>query len=100
MPDLSATITLRPTRFGLLTAPTAMLTVKAFMRANACLWGGQFNPIIPVFRIAPKEWRETRPAREKGQKVGEGPPVDHPANAQRVQARSSVILRRQLNRST
>ena len=27
------------------------------MRICTCLWGGAFNPIIPVFRRPPKEWR-------------------------------------------
>ena len=27
------------------------------MRICTCLWGGAYNPIIPVFRRRPKEWR-------------------------------------------
>ena len=30
------------------------------MRFCVCLWGGVYNPIIPVFRPRPKEWRKER----------------------------------------
>ncbi len=41
------------------------------MRACACLWGGFYNPIIPVFRSAPKEWREPQ-NRTRGYAVARG----------------------------
>lgn len=31
------------------------------MRICACLWGGMYNPIIPVFRNRPQEWRSDLP---------------------------------------
>jgi hypothetical protein len=42
------------------------------MRACACLWGGVFNPIIPVFRRAPDEWRPEIYQRFKGAEVARG----------------------------
>lgn len=42
------------------------------MRVNACLWGGTFNPIIPVFKTAPKEWRNARHEFVKGYDVAKG----------------------------
>jgi len=27
------------------------------MRLNSCLWGGLYNPIIPVFKTTPKRWK-------------------------------------------
>lgn len=57
MPELSAEILLRPTRIGFLAPPTDLGAVRAIMRACTCVWGGIYNPIIPVFKRAPAEWR-------------------------------------------
>ena len=42
------------------------------MRACTCIWGGVFNPIIPVFKRAPKEWRPEIYQRFKGTEVAKG----------------------------
>ena len=72
MNDLSANIRLRPTRIGFLVKPTDMASVRKVMRACTCLWGGIYNPIIPVFRTSPKEWRPDRYDRIKGLAVTKG----------------------------
>jgi hypothetical protein len=72
MPELSAEILLRPTRIGFLTSPTDLASVRAIMRACTCLWGGVFNPIIPVFKRAPKEWRPEIYRSFKGAEVAKG----------------------------
>src|SRR5262249_28423048 len=72
MTELSATIRLRPTRIGFLVRPTDLATVLKIMRACTCVWGGVYNPIIPVFRTAPKEWRGERFERTKGLAVARG----------------------------
>ena len=56
MTDLSATIRLRPTRIALLVRPSDSVSIRTFMRTCTCLWGGAYNPIIPVFRKRPAEW--------------------------------------------
>ena len=60
MMDLSANIRLRPTRIGYLVRPSDRKSVRKVMRVNACLWGGMYNPIIPIFRNTPKEWQEEK----------------------------------------
>lgn len=72
MTEISATIRLRPTRIGFLVRPTDMASVRKIMRGCACLWGGCYNPIIPVFRTPPKEWRSERFDRVKGLAVAKG----------------------------
>src|SRR5260370_37794912 len=57
MAEISAEIRLRPTRIGFITRPTDLTSVCAIMRACTCVWGGMYNPIIPVLRSYPKEWR-------------------------------------------
>lgn len=42
------------------------------MRICACLWGGVYNPIIPVFRTPPHEWRPQHPERTKGYAIARG----------------------------
>src|SRR5262245_3999856 len=72
MTELSATIRLRPTRIGFLVRPTDLASVRRVMRASTCVWGGVYNPIIPVFRSAPKEWQGERFERTKGLAVAQG----------------------------
>ncbi|MDJ0824260.1 MAG: hypothetical protein QNJ16_02035 [Rhodobacter sp.] len=36
------------------------------------MWGGQFNPIVPVFRVHPKEWRPEIFELENGAEVAKG----------------------------
>ena len=55
---MSASIHLRPTRIALLTRPTDRKSIRRFLRACSCLWGGAINPIIPVFRTSPRAWRD------------------------------------------
>lgn len=72
MPELSAELHLRPTRIGFLTSPTDLASVRAVMRACTCLWGGIYNPIIPVFARAPKEWQSEVHWRFKGSEIAKG----------------------------
>jgi len=72
MAEISATIRLRPTRIGFLVSPTDMASVRRIMRDCACLWGGVYNPIIPVFRVPPKEWKVERFESVKGLAIAKG----------------------------
>jgi hypothetical protein len=72
MPEISAEILLRPTRIGFLTRPTDLASVRAIMRACACVWGGIYNPIIPVFKRPPREWKPEIYQRFKGAEVAKG----------------------------
>jgi hypothetical protein len=58
MVELSITTRLRPTRIGFLVHPTDLNSVKKIMRTCACLWGGVYNPLIPVFRSRPRIWKK------------------------------------------
>jgi len=72
MPDISAEIQLRPTRIGFLVRPTDLASVRTIMRACACLWGGTYNPIIPVFSRPPKEWKREIHQRFNGHAIAKG----------------------------
>lgn len=60
METIHGSVRLRPTRIGLLVRPTQKnhALVREFIRTCSCLWGGPFNPIIPVCRSLPKPWRQ------------------------------------------
>jgi hypothetical protein len=62
---LSGTVRLRPTRIGFLVRPTqqSYSDVRRIIRLCSCLWGGTFNPIIPVTTKLPDAWRR-EPYRE------------------------------------
>lgn len=49
-----------------------MASVRKIMRVCTCLWGGVYNPIIPVFKVPPKEWRPERHDRTRGISVTKG----------------------------
>lgn len=51
---------LRPTRIGFLVRPTQQnfTQVREIIRTSTCLWGGIFNPIIPVSPALPTAWRQ------------------------------------------
>ena len=72
MSDLSATIRLRPTRIALLVRPTNLSAIRTYMRICACMWGGMYNPIIPVFRSRPNDWRTEFPKRLTGADITRG----------------------------
>lgn len=72
MSDLSATICLRPTRIALLVRPTNLSSIRRFMRTCACLWGGAYNPIIPVFRNRPRDWHPDIPDFLTGAEIARG----------------------------
>jgi hypothetical protein len=66
MVDINANIRLRPVRIGFLVRPTDLGSIKEIMRYCASVWGGVYNPIIPVFRTPPKAWANVYVEAEKG----------------------------------
>jgi hypothetical protein len=58
MPLGNVNLTLRPLRFGFLVDPADHAGILHAMELSSFLWGGTFNPIVPVFRHAPKAWRD------------------------------------------
>jgi hypothetical protein len=56
MSSISAEIRLRPTRIGFLVDPTDTASVRLCMNLCSGLWGGLYNPIIPVCREIPEAW--------------------------------------------
>ncbi len=57
MNNIRFDIRLRPIRFGFLVNPDDSEKALEIFRINTCLWGGMFNPIIPIFEDVPP-WLE------------------------------------------
>jgi hypothetical protein len=72
MVELSAVVKLRPARIALLVSPGDKAAVVKFMRICACMWGGRYNPIIPVFRKPPKAWSAEFPGDVTGIEIARG----------------------------
>jgi hypothetical protein len=58
MPTTRATARLRPIRIGFLVDPSDLPSILQVIRINTCLWGGLFNPIIPLFEDTSQRWLE------------------------------------------
>jgi hypothetical protein len=58
--NIYGSVSLRPTRIGFLIRPTQqnVSQVREIIRMCTCLWGGMFNPIIPVCATLPASWRQ------------------------------------------
>ncbi len=54
----AGSVNLRPVRMALLVSPDDMQAIRRFLRLCACVWGGRYNPIIPVFEETPERWLE------------------------------------------
>ena len=72
MAELSGVVRLRPARIALLVSPRDKAAVVKFMRICACMWGGKYNPIIPVFRKPPKAWAAEFPGDMTGLEIARG----------------------------
>jgi hypothetical protein len=68
----NATIRLRPLRIGFLVRPNDLPSVREIMRYCAGVWGGIYNPIIPVFSKPPKAWPSEPYDRVRGLGVAKG----------------------------
>lgn len=54
--SINIQIRLRPIRLGFLVRPDDSKNLTQIFQINTCLWGGQFNPIIPYFTRVPSWW--------------------------------------------
>lgn len=72
MEEIFADIRLRPIRIGFLVKPYDKKSIRQIMRINTSLWGGLHNPIIPIFRSAPKEWKGDKHEYLTGYEIAKG----------------------------
>jgi hypothetical protein len=49
-------VTLRPIRFATLVDPADRNALRQAIQINTFLWGGIYNPIVPVYQETPTNW--------------------------------------------
>lgn len=59
MPNGSVNITLRPIKLAFLVNPNDKNTILEAIQINTFLWGGIYNPLIPVYKRTPPGWDVT-----------------------------------------
>jgi hypothetical protein len=73
MTNLSATLKLRPTRVGFLIDPSDRDGVLTAMQVCSCLWGGVYNPFIPVCLSGiPTTWSDAPPLTVSSASLAKG----------------------------
>src|ERR1700733_918077 len=72
MSTVYGSLRLRPTRIGFLVRPSSMEQLRRVMQVCACLWGGVFNPIIPVSNELPESWRDHLLLNPTGAELAKG----------------------------
>ena len=72
MNKIEINIKLRPIRYAFLTKPRAAQKIEQIFKTNTCIWGGQFNPIIPYFKQLPKWWTRNKTKLDKPKKILNG----------------------------
>ena len=60
MPWGSLTIRVRPIRFAFLVDPSERKSLYRAIELCSVLWGGSYNPIIPVYKRTPSKWDSRR----------------------------------------
>ena len=58
MSKTSATVRIRPLRFGFLLDPSDPVVLRDVLQINSCLWGGIYNYFLPVPDRAPARYRD------------------------------------------
>ncbi len=54
----TASVRIRPIRFGFLLDPKDPTTLRQVLQINTCLWGGIYNYLLPVQQKAPLRYRD------------------------------------------
>ena len=62
----------RPLRLGFLVDPMKPNSIKQAIELNSTLWGGAYNPIIPVYKGTPRNWEERSFRSPKPQVIVKG----------------------------
>jgi len=68
----SANIRLRPIKLGFLIDPREKSEVVRAVQLNSFLWGGAYNPIIPVYKAKPRNWERHPDKKLIARKITEG----------------------------
>lgn len=65
MGNVDLTLTVRPIKLAFLVELSDIRALHSAIQINSFLWGGAYNPIVPVFQRKPKNWEPSFPSRLK-----------------------------------
>lgn len=68
----SITLQVRPLRLASLVDPRNGQSIREAIQINSTLWGGIYNPIIPIYKRMPPAWREKPFSAPKAESVIKG----------------------------
>jgi hypothetical protein len=68
----SIELKVRPLRLAFLVDPGSAVSLREAIQINSTLWGGAFNPIIPVYRKSPRVWQDKPLRTPKAEAVIKG----------------------------
>lgn len=68
----SITLQVRPLRLAFLVEPQNSRLIQEVIQINSTLWGGVYNPIIPVYKRMPRVWQDKPLAAPKAESVIKG----------------------------
>lgn len=70
--SINVKLRLRPIRFGFLVRPNDAKRTLEIFRINTCLWGGQYNPLIPFLKRVPQWWERSTYSFENARQIVNG----------------------------
>ena len=62
----------RPIRLAFLVRPDDKRNLERIFQINTCVWGGQYNGIVPVFGRTPKWWGQEPALLPKAREIAQG----------------------------
>jgi hypothetical protein len=65
MGNVDLTLTVRPIKIAFLVELSDIPALHTTIQINSFLWGGSYNPIVPIFQRKPKNWEPSFPSRLK-----------------------------------
>jgi len=69
MGNVDLTLTVRPIKLAFLVELSDIRALHSAIQINSFLWGGAYNPIVPVFERKPRNWEPSFPSRLKSSDI-------------------------------
>src|SRR5581483_2860220 len=68
----SIDLKVRPIRLAFLVNPNNTSSIREAIQISSSLWGGSYNPIVPVYKRMPSSWSDKPFRAPKAEKVVKG----------------------------
>lgn len=68
----SITLKVKPLKLAFLVSPKSSQSIREAIQINSTLWGGSYNPIIPLYKRMPQTWKDKPLRAPKAETVIKG----------------------------